>query len=136
MLREARDSTVVSASGAELLGLVAEARSDLARAGLKKGDRCALLAHNSIRWAAADLALMAEGIIVVPLYARQAPAELLAIMQDCQPSLILCGDEALREAITKAWPDAPPRVLLSDIFTGPTAADCVAAPAALSATDP
>ena len=34
---------------------------------LKKGDRCALLAPNSIRWVALDLALMAEGIIVVPL---------------------------------------------------------------------
>ncbi len=136
MLCEARDGSLVNASGAELLGLVAEARGHLARAGLKKGDRCALLGHNSIRWAAADLALMAEGIIVVPLYARQAPAELVAIMQDCQPSLILCGDEALREAITKVWPEAPPRVLLSDIFAGATAADRVAAPATLSATDP
>jgi long-chain acyl-CoA synthetase len=136
VLREARDGTLVSASGAELLGLVAEARGHLARACLKKGDRCALLGHNSIRWVAADLALMAEGIIVVPLYARQAPAELVAIMQDCQPSMILCGDEALREAITKAWPDAPPRVLLIDVFAGATAADRVAAPAALSATDP
>ena len=31
------------------------------RRGLKKGDRCALLAHNGIDWVALDLAIMAEG---------------------------------------------------------------------------
>ena len=57
---------------------VAQARSFLRSRGLKKGDRCALLAHNGIDWVALDLAIMAEGLIVVPLYARQAPAELVS----------------------------------------------------------
>ena len=42
---------------------------------------------------------MAEGLIVVPLYARQAPAELVAMMKDCSPALICCGDAALRDGI-------------------------------------
>ena len=46
-----------------------------------------------------DLAIMAEGLIVVPLYARQAPAELVAMMKDCSPALICCGDAALRDGI-------------------------------------
>ncbi len=33
-----------------------------------------------------DLAIMAEGLTVVPLYARQAPEELVAMMQDCWPA--------------------------------------------------
>ena len=82
-------------SGRDLLGAIAEARAFLAARGLKKGDRCALLAHNSIRWVAMDLAIMAEGLIVVPLYARQAPAELVAMMKDCSPALICCGDAGL-----------------------------------------
>ena len=65
---------------------IAAARASLAAAGLRKGDRCVLLAPNSIAWAALDLAAMADGIIVVPLYTRQAPAELVAMMRDCQPS--------------------------------------------------
>ena len=73
-----RDGQIVSVTGSELLAMVAQARKFLAERGLKKGDRCALLAPNSIRWVALDLAMMAEGIIVVPLYARQAPAELVA----------------------------------------------------------
>ena len=78
--------------GHGLLKRVAQARAFLLSKGLKKGDRCALLAHNSIHWAAVDLAIMAEGLIVVPLYARQAAAELSAMMQDCSPANIRCGD--------------------------------------------
>jgi len=66
--------------------MIGHARAFLTQKGLKKGDRCGLLAHNSIRWVAMDLALMAEGLIVVPLYARQAPAELVAMMKDCSPN--------------------------------------------------
>src|ERR1700724_105597 len=103
-------------TGAELLRLVGRARSFLAGRGLQKGDRCVLLAPNSIRWVAMDLAIMAEGIIAVPLYARQAPAELVAMMKDCSPALICCGDTALRDAILQNWPQAPATVLLDDVF--------------------
>ena len=103
-------------SGSGLLELIAGARDFLAASPLKKGDRCALLAHNSIRWVAMDLAIMAEGLIVVPLYARQAPAELVAMMKDCAPALIVCGDAMLRDAIMENWPEAPPQALFDDVF--------------------
>jgi long-chain acyl-CoA synthetase len=107
--------------GHGLLKRVAQARAFLLSKGLKKGDRCALLAHNSIDWAALDLAIMAEGLIVVPLYARQAAAELSAMMQDCSPSIICCGDAALRDGILQAWPAAPPQYLFDEIFSHPGA---------------
>ena len=102
--------------GRDFLRWIAMARAFLASRGLKKGDRCALLAHNSIRWVAMDLAIMAEGLIVVPLYARQAPSELVAMMKDCSPALICCGDAALRDGIVEIWPEAPPQVLFEDVF--------------------
>src|SRR5438552_4846228 len=101
-----------------LLMQVSQARRFLAGKGLHKGDRCALLAHNSIEWVAMDLAIMAEGVIVVPLYARQAPAELVAMMKDCSPRLICCGDATLRDTIAQYWPEAPPQFLFDEIFTG------------------
>ncbi|HEV2716892.1 MAG TPA: AMP-binding protein, partial [Terriglobales bacterium] len=55
-------------TGVGLLKQVSQARCFLSSKGLRKGDRCALLAHNSIEWVAMDLAIMAEGLIVVPLY--------------------------------------------------------------------
>jgi long-chain acyl-CoA synthetase len=118
VLAESRDGTVGGVSGTELLELVRKARTFLAARGLNQGDRCGLLAPNSIRWVALDLAMMAEGLIVVPLYARQAPAELVAMMKDCAPSLVCCAEAALRDGIVHAWPEAPSQVLFEEIFAG------------------
>jgi long-chain acyl-CoA synthetase len=118
VLAESRDGALSGVSGTELLELVRKARTFLASRGLKQGDRCGLLAPNNIQWVALDLAMMAEGLIVVPLYARQAPAELVAMMKDCAPSLLCCGDAALRDGIVQAWPEAPSQVLFEEIFAG------------------
>src|SRR5271156_1204431 len=99
VLQEIREGQTAGVTGSEFLDLVEKARTFLASKNLKKGDRCGLLASNSIRWIAMDLAAMAEGLIVVPLYSRQAPAELVAVMQDCQPSLLIVGDKSLGDAI-------------------------------------
>ncbi len=117
IVQELRDGQAAPVTGREFLNLVGQARSFLATRGLKKGDRCALLAHNGIQWAALDLAIMAEGVIAVPLYARQASSELAAIMQDCSPALMCCGDVALRDGILQIWPDAPPHYLFHEIFS-------------------
>ncbi len=116
VLQELLDDQKAAVTGGDLLELVNAARAFIARQGLKRGDRCALLAHNSLRWAAMDLAMMAEGLIVVPLYARQAPAELVAMMKDCSPAMVCCGDAALRDAILEKWPEAPPQHLFDDVF--------------------
>jgi long-chain acyl-CoA synthetase len=122
VLQEIRDGRVSAITGGELLAQVARARAFLGGIGLKQGERCALYANNSIRWVAMDLAAMAEGLIVVPLYARQAPAELIAMMKDCSPAIICCGDAALRDGVTQPWPDAPVQALFAEIFAASPAA--------------
>ena len=140
VLVEIRDGRTTGTSGRELLHLVRCARAFLAARGLKKGDRCALYANNGVRWVAADLAAIAEGLIVVPLYARQAPVELVAMMKDCSPALICFGDATLRDAMVKQWPDAPPQALFDDIFLSPATGASPPSPAAseaeLSDADP
>jgi long-chain acyl-CoA synthetase len=118
ILAEIRDGEVSGVTGSELLELVRKARTFIASRGLNKGERCGLLAANSMRWVAMDLALMAEGLIVVPLYSRQAPGELVAMMKDCTPALVFCGDAALRDGIAQAWTEAPPQFLLEEVFAG------------------
>ncbi len=118
ILAEIRDGEITGVAGSELLEMVRKARTFLASKGLKKGDRVGLLAANSIRWVATDLAIMAEGLIVVPLYARQAPAELVAMMKDCSPSLVCCGDSSLRDGIVQNWAEAPPQFLFDEVFAG------------------
>ena len=67
-----------------------------------------------------DLAAMAEGLIVVPLYFRQAPAELVAMMKDSTPSLVCCGDAdpARWNPAEHGARHAPPHFLFDEIFAG------------------
>jgi long-chain acyl-CoA synthetase len=116
VLQEIRGNELVPASGKDLLALIAQARAFIVATGLTKGDRCALLAPNSIRWAALDLALMAEGIIVVPLYSRQAANELAVMIQDSGAARICCENAELRAAIAGALRDAPAISLFDEIF--------------------
>jgi long-chain acyl-CoA synthetase len=121
VLQEIRDGHFVIATGTELLAQVRAARTFIRQSGLKAGDRCGLLAPNSIRWAAMDLALMAEGVIVVPLYSRQAPNELVSMLKDCGAAIVICADQILRDGIAKNWPNSidassPPLALFDDIF--------------------
>src|SRR5262249_19309133 len=92
VLMEVSPEGGTTASGRELLDQIRCARAHVRMAGVHAGDRCALLGPNSIRWVAMDLALMAEGIVVVPLYARQAPGELAAMVKDAAPRLLICND--------------------------------------------
>ena len=117
VLREIHGEQFVSASGNELLDQIGQARANIRSAGLQRGERCALLAPNSIRWAVMDLALMAEGLVVVPLYHRQAPAELAAMMRDCEAKLLIANDEALAQSVLQNLsgdPDGRPMCIRFD----------------------
>src|SRR6516162_3538912 len=127
-LREVRGEEFISVSDQELLDLVARARAYLRQAGVQKGERCALLGPNSIRWTAMDLALMAEGAVVVPLYARQDAAELAAVMKDCRPRFLFVSSAELGDDVAKVWAEAPVRVTMDEIFEKVPAEKGVAEP--------
>jgi long-chain acyl-CoA synthetase len=117
VLREIRGEQFVGVTGREFLDQIQRVRTYLRRCDLRAGDRCAIVGANSIRWLAIDLALMAEGVIVVPLYPRQAPTELAAMMKDCQPRLLFVSDAAIGDPIGQAWANdagAPPRQIPFD----------------------
>jgi long-chain acyl-CoA synthetase len=135
ILAEAHASGERTATASELLAQIGTARHFLRACGLAKGDRCALIAPNGIRWAALDLAIISEGFIAVPLYARQAAGELATMLRDAQPALICCGDAAICDAIAAQCPEAPRLALFDDIFDfGSVAA--LAAPATSAALSP
>ena len=120
VLREIHGEKFVGVTGAELLEQVQRVRSYVRSTGPQPGDRCALLAPNSMLWAAFDLALMAEGLIVVPLYSRQSPAELGAMMSDSEPRMLFVSDRALGVAAMQSWPRekaAPEIVSFDDVVS-------------------
>jgi long-chain acyl-CoA synthetase len=116
VIQEVRDGALHASSGKDFLRMVQQARQFFATRGLRAGDRCALIAANSIHWAAADLAMMAEGLIVVPLYVRQAPAELVVMLRDSSPARIICPEAAVAAEIKRLWPEAPKIALLESVF--------------------
>ena len=117
VLREIRGEQFTGATGQELLEQIARARNYLRELDLQPGDRCAILGNNSIQWVALDLALMAEGAIVVPLYARQAPAEIAGMMKDCSPRFFFVSDAELGESVRKVWPEGPPAISFAEALS-------------------
>lgn len=116
LLQEARPDGFVVATGADVARDVRRVRAFVREQGLRRGDRCALLAQNSIAWVAADLALLAEGVIVVPLYARSRAAELTRILASAEPSLLLTDAPALLEGLRGAGATLPRTALLADVL--------------------
>lgn len=118
LVHEVHGKELRPTSAAELLALVARARGFLRAAGVKPGDRVALLAPNRAKWIACDLAILAEGAVVVPLYSRQDPRELAVMLRDCGPVLTLASDAALADALIAAWPTHTRVALWDEVFAG------------------
>ncbi len=129
VLAEVHDGArLVSVTGAELLDHVQRAREFILARGIHPGDRCAILAVNSIRWVALDLALMAEGAIVVPLDPRQVTAEVSAVLRDATPSLLFCSSARLLAKVDGSGSGFPDTAFFDDVFAGGTAASQASPP--------
>jgi long-chain acyl-CoA synthetase len=59
--------------------------------GIRKGDRVALVGHNSTRMLTLDVAIGLLGAVSVPLYYTSPPAEIDGILSDSQARLLLVG---------------------------------------------
>lgn len=105
-----------SACGSAMLDKVGVARAYLRQRGVRRDERVVLVAANGINWVALNIAIMSEGAICVPLYARQSPGELTAIIDDCQPSLVVCGDKTLLDELTSCAQVPCEVIELMDVF--------------------
>ncbi|MFZ5916338.1 MAG: class I adenylate-forming enzyme family protein [Chloroflexota bacterium] len=61
--------------------------------GVAKGDRVSILAHNGIAYIDLFYGLAKIGAILAPLNWRLVAPELIYIVNDCQPRVLLCGPE-------------------------------------------
>jgi len=103
LLIEVKGKQLVETSGAALKQLVLAARGLLAARGIQAGDRVGLIAHNSARWAAADLAILGSGAICVPMYDRQAVSELAGMLSNCDAALVLVDTDKLKGELAEVW---------------------------------
>ncbi|HEY6876728.1 MAG TPA: AMP-binding protein [Polyangiales bacterium] len=103
LIIEVQGKQLVETSGAQLKRLVRSARGLLAARGIQPGDRVALIAHNSARWAAADLAILGAGAICVSMYDRQAVQELAGMLSNCDAALVLVDTSKLKSELGAVW---------------------------------
>ncbi|OIO07276.1 MAG: hypothetical protein AUJ52_10580 [Elusimicrobia bacterium CG1_02_63_36] len=73
----------------ELASLARRAAGTLRAAGMRAGDRLAVLAENRVETIAALFAARAHGWTLCPLNWRLAPAELAAVLDDFRPAVLL-----------------------------------------------
>ncbi|HWT29151.1 MAG TPA: AMP-binding protein [Methylophilaceae bacterium] len=74
---------------ATLLDLAARWQEAYRGAGLRSGDRVAICMKNGVQWVLADLAALASGLVVVPLYVDDNPDNLGWCLQDAGAALVV-----------------------------------------------
>src|SRR4029077_116167 len=65
----------------------------------------------------------------VPLYARQPPKQLAAVLRDCAPTLLIVADDALGAAMAEAWPEHCRIARYAEVLASSPVRDSTAAPA-------
>ncbi len=85
----------VAITYADLVGAIEIAVKRLAAFGLKKGDVVGILSPNRPQWVVADLAVLALGGIVVPIYQTLHPDQIEYIINDSGMKVLFVGDADL-----------------------------------------
>ncbi len=77
----------------QLLARVVRLANGLSSAGLKKGDRIAVLSMNSIEYFEVYYACAMAGFVAQPINWRLSAEEIVRIIEDGEPSAFLCQDD-------------------------------------------
>ena len=64
----------------------------LARSGVGRGDRAAILSENRVEWALADWSCLCGGVVDVPIYSTLPAAQVAYILKDSGASLVFVSD--------------------------------------------
>ena len=74
----------------------------LARSGLKRGDRAAILSENRIEWALADWSCLCAGVVDVPIYSTLPAYQVAYILEDSGAALVFVSDAEQLEKVREA----------------------------------
>ncbi|MFQ6615741.1 MAG: AMP-dependent synthetase/ligase [Fidelibacterota bacterium] len=91
--QEVRDGRYVPLSWSAFQKEVASIQTFLARLGLKKGDRVAILSRNRQEMLETELAVMAMGAVSVPIFAGYPGARANSLVRFCEPTLVAVSDQ-------------------------------------------
>ena len=106
-IRFPRDGTWHEWSFAELGNAVRELARGLVALGLEPGDRVALLGETRPEWTLADAALLAAGVVVVPVYHTNSPEECRYVVDHAGARAIIVENAAQLEKIEAVRGELP-----------------------------
>ncbi len=90
MFRYKSNGRWTDVSSREFATAVDEVASALLVLGVAAGDRVALLSHNRMEWALADLAILSVGAVCVPIYPTLLTDQIDFLLTDSEPVAIFC----------------------------------------------
>ncbi|HUQ57850.1 long-chain fatty acid--CoA ligase [Lentzea sp.] len=99
---------------AEVSELVLDLASGFVHAGLEAGDRVCVLANTRPEWTAVELAVLAAGGIVVPIYPSSTPKEIAWVVGDSGASIVVAENEPQCDKVESVQDQLPE---LRNIFT-------------------
>lgn len=97
----------------------------LESAGIKPGDRCAILGLNSPSWAAAYLGILARGAVAVPLDTAFKSSQVAKLLDDCEASVLFTDQTHLDAAKDAVCSRKTKLVLLEGATDGLPALDAI-----------
>lgn len=89
----------LAVSYADLWDRVAATAHGLARLGLARGDRMAIIGESSMNWAVVDWAAQTLGVIVVPIYPTLPADQAQYIVRDSGSAVAVCASSALADKV-------------------------------------
>jgi long-chain acyl-CoA synthetase len=126
-------------SWAEAAARVSALANGFLAAGVRKGDKVAILCRTRLEWTLVDYALATIGAIVIPIYPTSSPAEIEYILRDSETKMLISEDAEQLEK-TSAYEAGLPaleRVIgIDEAGSGGTLADIETAGHAYAAEQP
>ncbi|GGM80306.1 long-chain acyl-CoA synthetase [Longimycelium tulufanense] len=89
-IRSVRPSRWSKLTYRQLAEVVRDVARGLIALGVEPGDHVAILAETRPEWTVCDLAALAAGAVVVPVYPTNSPAECEWVLTDSGTSLVIC----------------------------------------------
>lgn len=84
---------------------VARWQAALAAENLQPGDRVAVMMHNCPEWAIFDIAALANGLVVVPLYTQDRAENVAYVLRNAGVRLLLIGGQEHWDSLQPVWRD-------------------------------
>lgn len=107
MVGRCRGSEIDRISSKELFERVRDLALGLSSLGVEQGDRVAIMAESRPEWMLSDLAVLACGAVLVPIYPTLSAAQARYILQDCGAKLVIASTRDQLGKIQDVRPQLP-----------------------------